>query len=229
MYIKKFIIVFLIFAANLWLFSVEKFIDVDLIKKESGPKITEKGILISVSGEIGKRAFVRTNLDGWKENFNFQKSLYGIYFLMLPYDLSKKEILYKINMGGYWERDPNNPEFVLDKYGTEISLVRIPREIIYHQAMPLISETDKKIKSVDFKYYNPRAKEVNFVSSLDKWCQFSNEMTLNEDGYWEITLPFKKGEYSYYFFVDGKKVTDIANEKKMWDESVGVVSFFRIE
>jgi hypothetical protein len=229
MYIKNLIILFFIVISNLSVFSVEKFVDFDLIKKESGPRILSNGILISVSPEIGKRAFLRTNLDNWSQNYYFKQSLYGIYYLVLPYDLSKKQILYKLNIGGYYDRDPNNKDFIEDKYGTELSVVNVPKEIVYYQNMPIIDKIDERTSAVSFKYYNPKASEVNFVTSLDKWSQFSNEMHLNDGGYWEITMNFRNGQYGYYFLVDGKKITDIQNPKKMWDESAGNVSYFDIE
>jgi hypothetical protein len=229
MYIKSFIISLFIFFISLNLFSVEKFVDVELIKKASSPKILTKGILITIPSNIGKHTFLRTNLDNWKNNYYFEKSLYNVYYLVLPYDLKKTEILYKLNIAGNWERDPNNPDFTEDKYGTELSRVQIPSEIVYYQKMPIIEESGESVKKVSFKYFNPNANEVNFVSSVDKWTQFSHSLEKNENGYWEISFDFKKGIYGYYFLVDGKKVLDIENENKMWDESVGQVSFFRIE
>jgi hypothetical protein len=204
-------------------------VNVDLIRKESAPRYLPEGILITVSPSVGKNIFLRTNLDNWKNNYFFRKSLYDVLYLIIPYDINKEKLLYRLNVNGYWIKDPNNKNTLEDKYGTELSVIDIPQNVIYYQSTPVISNSDLSIKKVSFHYYNPDAKEVNFVCSSDKWSQYSHQMEKNDDGYWNYSIDLKNGTYQYYFLVNGKKVVDIENHLKLWDEDVGEVSYFIIK
>lgn len=216
MYIKKLVNIILLFLLSTSLYAIEKYVDCDLIKKSSSPRFLPNGILFTLDENFGHNIYLRTNMDGWQKNYHFIKNLYGLWYLVLPYDLNKSEIIYKLNTDGFWETDPNNSEITSDKYGAELSVLSMPKDIIYYQNTPLINDGEEKMKKINFKYYNPYADEVNFVTSLDNWSQYSHSMTLNSDGYWEITINFRKGKYFYYFLVDGKKVVDMENENKNW-------------
>jgi 1,4-alpha-glucan branching enzyme len=105
----------------------------------------------------------------------------------------------------------------------------MPEDYIYSQKSPKIEQSDGKLKKVIFYYFNPDASDVNFVSFLDKWNQFTHQMYKNQDGYWEFTMDCKKGYYYYYFLADDKKVIDIENPNKVYDDIAGEVSVFIIE
>jgi hypothetical protein len=229
MYIKNFTFAILFISLNLFSFGIERYVDMDLIKKSAAPRYLEKGVLITLSLKQGKQIFLRTNIDGWKNDYFFNESLFGIKYCVIPYDKKNKKILYKLNIDGFWDKDPNNADYVEDKYGTDISVVNTPREFLYDEKSPMIENTESKIKQVVFFYKNPNAKEVNFVCSIDNWNQFTHQMKLNSDGVWEFSMTFKKGFYSYYFLSDEKKVIDHDNDIKVMDDSVGEVSGFVIE
>jgi hypothetical protein len=222
------LIVLFIFI-NISSFTIEKYVDIEMIKNESAPRFLSEGVLITVSQNRGNTVFLRTNIDGWKDDHYFKKSLYGIRYFIIPYDKKTDRVLYKLNIDGFWDKDPNNNNVMEDKYGTEISYVNVPNEYRYVQKSPEIEQTDSRIKKVTFYYFNPKAAEVNFVCSLDNWNQFTHQMKLNSEGYWEFSMSFKKGLYSYYFLVDEKKVVDKDNDFKIVDESIGDVSGFVIE
>jgi hypothetical protein len=229
MYIKNFIFVILMILLSVNLYSIEKYVSVDLLRKESSPRFVENGLLITLSKKQAAKVFLRTNIDGWKKDYYFKESLYGILYTIIPYNEKYNKILYKLNFNGYWEKDPNNNNFIEDNYGTEVSYVNMPEDYIYSQKSPKIEQSDGKLKKVIFYYFNPDASDVNFVSFLDKWNQFSHQMYKNQDGYWEFTMDCKKGYYYYYFLADDKKVIDIENPNKVYDDIAGEVSVFIIE
>ena len=226
---KKFILIGIFLITTVLNYSIEKYINLEFIKKESSPRFLAEGILITISDKQARYSYLRTNIDGWKQNYYFKQSLYGIFYIILPYNLKMSQIQYKLNIDGYWEIDPNNPDYTEDKYGTLISIINLPKECIYNQEMPIIDKIDNKKYKISFKYNNPSAKEVNFVTSIDRWCLYSHPMTLNEDGYWEISLSFKKGKYYYYFLVNGKKIPDIENPEKTYLPDLGEVSIVEVK
>ncbi|HOJ64037.1 MAG TPA: hypothetical protein PLE45_06415 [Spirochaetota bacterium] len=229
MYIKKFIFLLLFLEIILPFFAIEEFVDLDLIKNETSPRFLKEGFLFTLAPDIGRVIFLKTNIDNWEKSYYFKKSLYGVYYLFLPYDYKTKTVYYKINIDGFWDRDPNNDNYIEDKYGVKISVIQIPDDVLYFQKMPVIEDINNRIKKVKFKYYNPEANEVNLICSLDNWSPFTNSMTKNEEGFWEIELNFSKGKYFYYFLVDWRKVVDMKNPYKVYDPEKGEVSMFIIE
>ena len=229
MYIKNFAFVILFSFILFFSHSIEKYVDIDLIKKAGPPRYLDSGVLITISPDQGRTVFLRTNADGWKDDHFFHESLFGIKYYIIPYEENVPVIKYKLNMDGFWDRDPNNADFTDDKYGTDISYVKVPEEFLYHKETPLIEMTDNPVKNVIFLYDNPGANEVNFVSSIDNWNQFTHQMKKNSDGIWEFRMDFKKGTYYYYFIVDEKKIIDNENRRTFVDEGIGRVSAFVIK
>ena len=230
---KKTLIIKLFFVILVQLitpiYSYEKYIDFDLLKKEGPPRFVENGILFTLQGDENTIAFLRTNIDNWQKNYYYKLSLYNILYTFVPYKKNIKTLKYKININGYWMSDPNNTQYSSDDLGIDLSSISIPDQEMYYEQMPIIENGKNLIKKTTFKYYNPKAKEVNFVCSIDNWSHYSHSMEYNNNGYWEITKYFTHGTYLYYFLVDGEKVIDVENPNKLWDEKRGQVSFFIIE
>lgn len=230
MIIKKQILLFIVlFCFSINLFTIEKYIDLDFISKATHPRFTEKGILFTLPPSIGKNVFLRTNLDNWGKNYFFSKSLFDIYFAIIPYNLDKKNIEYKLNVDGLWQDDPTNSSWVKNNYGEQISQLILPKNIKKDLPRPSIESTENKIKNVTFYYENDSAQSVSFVCSFDNWSLYSHQMVKSKNGYWQLTLPFTRGFYSYFFFVDGEKVIDIDNPHQNYDALNGDVSSFSVE
>ncbi|MBN2544788.1 MAG: hypothetical protein JXB50_03260 [Spirochaetes bacterium] len=227
-YYKLFIIIIYILIFNK-LYTYEKYVDFDLLKKASKPRFVNDGILITLPKNYGNTIYLRTSIDNWENDYYFKKSQYEIFYSFIPVKKSTVNINYRINVDGYWETDPYNKNIIEDYIGTKLSSINIPEEVKYYQQLPDIEKTDTYPKKVYFQYYNPEAEEVNLVCSIDNWSPYSNQMKKNKYGYWEITKYFSKGDYLYYFYVDGNKVLDLNNKKRVWDKFKEQVSFFTIK
>lgn len=225
--IKLLLIIFTLLIMPLY--SYEKYVDFDLLKKAEAPRFVKNGILFTLKGDEGATAFLRTNIDNWQKDHYYNLSLYNILYVFVPYPENIKTIKYKINFNGNWISDPNNPDYSTDDLGINLSTVSIPEQEMYYDHMPIVENEKNFIKTIIFRYYNPDAKEVNFVCSIDDWSHYSFPMKYDNNGYWEITKYFTHGTYLYYFLVDGKKVVDIENPNKLWDEGKGQVSYFIIK
>lgn len=228
-YIKILLIFLILFTTPIYPY--EKFVDFGLLKKAGAPRIVENCILFTLETKENSIAYLRTNLDNWQKDHYFKLSLYNIYYAAVPYTFNIKAVKYKININGYWIQDPSNPEFTLDDYGSDLSTTMISDENKkeYFENTPIIEKTKDHVKTVTFKYYNPNAKEVNFVCSIDNWSHYTHPMKYYDNGLWITTKYFTQGTYQYYFLVDGKKVVDIENPNKLLDDKKGQVSFFIIE
>ncbi len=210
--------------------SLERFVDFGLIKKASAPRFLESGILFTLRPGTGQDVFLRTDLDNWEKNHYFKESLYGVQYAFVPYKRGHKVMQYKINADGFWIEDPYNPQTNEDIFGVVINRLSIPASIDYYSRMPIVEKTDSSIKKVTFKYYNPLANEVNFVSSIDNWNSFTNSMARDPamDGYWTIDMYFKNGSYLYFFLVDGVKVIDIENPSNAFIDRYNEVSVLNV-
>ena len=226
---KKNIIIIILTIFVLSANSFEKYVDFDLIKSPGSPRLVRDGILFTMAGGENKNAFLRTDMDNWKKNYYFKNNLYNVLYVFIPYQSNIKSFKYRININGFWIADPNNSNMTEDDIGNELSVVSLTEENFYSESLPIIEKNKNNVKKVIFRYYNPNAKEVNFVASIDNWTEYSNQMTRKDSGYWEFTKYFTSGKYSYYFFVDGKKEIDLDNEKVEWNPSKGQVSYFVIQ
>lgn len=212
-----------------FLYSYERFIDFDLIKKAGPPKFVEDGILFTVDKNEGNVIYLRTDIDLWKKDYYFKKSEYGVFYLFLPIRSDIKKVKYRINIDGYWTIDPYNTNVTEDVTGILFSVVEVSEETFFYRQMPVIEYLPEGVAKVYFRYKNPNANDVIFVCSQDNWSLFSNIMKKGKNGYWEIEKYFSKGRFYYYFLVDGKKVIDIENKERAWDLLKGEVSVFTIK
>jgi hypothetical protein len=189
----------------------------------------ENGVLFTLPSSIGNKAFIRTSLDNWANDYHYKINLYNVLYVFIKVDSSVKSFKYRININGYWEDDIYNNNTEDDMFGTKLFIINMPDENKYYDKLPYIENTDSRIKTVTFKYYNPNAYEVNFVCSIDNWSEYSYPMTKDQYGWWTYKKSFTRGKYFYYFLVDGKKNTDINNPNKVWDKKNKFLSFFVIE
>jgi len=233
MYFKNhkllFYIIFIFLSIKI--FSLERYVDPDLLKTNLPPSYLENGFLLTLPPDTHGRPYIRMNFDNWHGTYYYKRSFYGVPYIVIPYGITHKILIYKININGVWLLDPLNNDFILDRYGTELSRLYVPTEARYLLPTPIIKtqELTPHIKDVTFIYDNKNAKEVNLIIHKDRWNQFSRSMELNKNGYWEITLPFTKGTYYYYFLVDGNKKIDINNKERIFFEYLNEISLFNIE
>ena len=212
-------------------FSLERYIDPDLLRVSYPPRYLENGFLLTLPPDTHGRPYIRMNFDNWKGTHYYKKSFYGIPYIIIPYGTTSNKLIYKININGIWSLEPLNKNSTFDKFGTELSVLFVPNEARYLLPTPIIKpqEINPRIKDVTFIYDNKNAIEVNIIIQKDRWNQFSRSMKLNRDGYWEITLPFTRGRYYYYFLVDGNKRIDINNQERTYFEYLNEISLFNIE
>lgn len=228
MYIKMkkiFILVFLL-TANIFLSSnkIERYIDPDMIRQAAPPIFTDKGVIITLPPEIGYQVFIRTDLDGWKNNHYFKRSFFGIYYCFLEYDFDRTSIRYRININGFWDTNPMGGEIRTDYHGNAFSILRYPEELHFIRKTPIVKNISGPGNLAVFRIYAPEASQVNLVFSGSNFSTFANPMRNRGNGYWEIELKVDRGVYSYYFLVDGRKHIDSDNNDLIYDPIMGSLS-----
>ncbi len=97
-----------------------------------------------------------------------------------------------------------------DKPMTEEELGKLKLTVL--RDMREKAESPIEIKTgVNFSIKVPDAKYVSIVGDFNNWIDNRNPMTKNSYGVWSVTIPLKKGTYSYKFNIDGAWVIDPNN------------------
>lgn len=63
----------------------------------------------------------------------------------------------------------------------------------------------------NFSIYAPKAKYVSLVGDFNNWLDNRTPMEKNKYGVWSVTIPLKKGIYSYKINIDGTWIIDAKN------------------
>ena len=69
-----------------------------------------------------------------------------------------------------------------------------------------LSDMDKK--KIQFKYFDPKAKEVYLAGDFNNWNPQKKLMKKQENGEWVIRVLLDPGKVEYKYVVDGKWVND---------------------
>jgi 1,4-alpha-glucan branching enzyme len=112
---------------------------------------------------------------------------------VLPLYLSQGTHTYRYVADGRWYADPSNPD-------------KFPNEFTEYNSVKRIGKT----YLFSLKGY-PQAKEVKLIGSFNNWRQYELAMTSTKDG-WQIDYTLGPGNYEFKFMVDGKVVSDPANQ-----------------
>lgn len=80
------------------------------------------------------------------------------------------------------------------------------------------AEAPVKLKDgYNFSVFAPDARVVSLVGDFNNWLDNRHPMQKNENGVWFVTVPLKKGEYSYKFNIDNVWVVDHNNPEAVKD------------
>lgn len=82
---------------------------------------------------------------------------------------------------------------------------------------------------VNFSVYAPDAKFVSIVGDFNNWIDNRNVMKKNKYGVWSVTVPLKKGVYSYKFNIDGIWIVDKNNLNTVEDRFGDIRSVIEVK
>ncbi len=205
-------------------------VSADSIRESGAPIFTKQGVILTLQTDTKGEATLFTNLNGWQKPLHFQRSMYDVPYCYIKYPPETKDFLFRINIGGYWVETPMKETLsVFDNYGNALCKIVVPKQMKFYQSIPIIKPLSEDVKEVTFRIHAPKADNVNLLCSSLGYSSFAYKMEKVNSNYWEVILPLGKGQYGYYYKVDGKKVIDIENVNKTNHGSVGRVSTFTID
>ena len=135
---------------------------------------------------------------------NFLESRYGFCFLFdvcspLP---TKKGVLPGLHGTGMGRAAVSEPACGTWKKGNE-SMNRYSAK--------------KTLVPVNFRYVDPKAKQVKLIGDFNGWDQEAHVMERTPDGAWFLQLSIHSGHHRYLYLVDGEPMLDPqANGVTQW-------------
>lgn len=119
------------------------------------------------------------------------------------------ELTYRMSVDGMWMRDPANPDYTTDAFGTPYSRVDLSAIPAREPAGPHVREDGR----VTFLLHAPPGELVTLAGSFNRWDPFVHVMDEMESGVYELTLRLAPGVYYYYFLENGRKTLDPTNRE----------------
>jgi len=142
-----------------------------------------------------KKVILSGNFNAWnREELAMQKVNGG---WQLPYVLAPGNYEYKFILDGRWITDPDNP-LKVGSGSTENSFIAVKPNHTF------------RLEG------NAGARKVILTGSFNGWSSTDYEMPI-KDGVWTFSLHLNPGKHLYKFIVDGKWITDPANE--LWEKN----------
>ncbi|KQC10493.1 MAG: hypothetical protein APR54_03090 [Candidatus Cloacimonas sp. SDB] len=120
----------------------------------------------------------------------------GVYYCSL--ELPRGKYCYKFIVDGNWITDIDTEEIEADGYGGHNSVLYVgsQEEIL---SFRIVTFTWEKTENVN---------TVFLAGSFNNWAPDQDQLLKNATGDFEISVPLKRGKYSYRFVVDGLWKTD---------------------
>jgi len=143
----------------------------------------------------------------------------GILFLVYEFPRDLAELEYRLVVDGLWTADPHNPFARLDPVSGLIrSVVSLPPNL---QPEPTV---DDSTGSLRFSYRGRAGLQVSVGGSFNGWDPFMYELDEVAPGRYALTLPLPPGTYRYVYFLQGERILDPNNPRKVYTAEGKAVS-----
>ena len=140
------------------------------------------------------------------------KNANNIFFIIYSPPPENTYLTYKYIVDGLWIQDPKNNQYKQIDHEIKLSQITIPKQESVFIESPLIDENGY----VKFIYKGSTDKNIFLSGSFNRWDPFMHRMEedLSLPGYYSLTLKIGKGEYLYYYIINGSIITDPDNPNK---------------
>jgi len=232
---KNFILI-LMLTAFLFTFSLvvgaesSQFLESKLMSLDTaGPPEQYSGNIIltyrSQSGWPIRHVAARFEHEDFKVLHTYTKNRNDVFFLVVSVPEDCACLKYRIVVDGLWMKDPFNPH---TDYGglldVEYSLV----EVTEYPSKEIANPERLEAAAYSFVYKGLPGDSVSIIGNFNNWDPFQNIMEENPigSGVYQTILSMGPGEKYYTFMVNGSRVSDPFNTRRMSDKDGQIVSYF---
>ena len=197
--------------------------DAKYIKTATQPQILDKHIVFTLPSDIGTDIVLRGSFDNWESNHYYRRNINGIYYAIIERNVDEERNLfkrskklvyyYKIMVDQLWITDPTNENIIYDNDNIILNFV----ELIKKEKSQIQSPIQESDNYISFYYQSAEARHVSLAGNFNNYNPFNLPMQKIDQNIWHIKIYLKKGTYLYYFFVDGKILTDPLNQESTFD------------
>jgi hypothetical protein len=199
--------------------------DVRFMSRSTAPKVQDHWVVFSYRPAPSARyVAVRFEHEDYAILHPFQLNEQKIFVLVYRPPEGLDRLTYRISVDGLWMRDPANPEFSTDAFGTEFSHVGLEALRPAPARDPVIRPDGR----VTFTYSGTPGRLVSLAGNFNVWDPYVHVLDEINQGVYSLTLRLPRGSYYYYFLENGKKRLDPANAEIRHDAEGELVCYFQI-
>jgi len=134
-------------------------------------------------------------------------------------------LTYRMGVDGLWMRDPANPVYTTDSFGTEYSQVDLSGLFPAPEHDPIVHADGE----VTFTLRGEPGRIVSVAGSFNRWDPFVHALEETSPGVYSLTLRLPRGAaYYYYFLSNGGKLLDPANDETRRSPEGELVCYFQV-
>lgn len=173
------------------------------------PVVYENGILFTFEGKDTDDIYLSGSFYHWNKRVKMHKNRFGIYYAFIPIETPKGTYTYRYFVNGIWLNDPQQTLLVADGYGSEISAIELPKDLVEYKTSP------KHLSGNQYKFFlkDKGYKSVSWVGSRNRWDPYVNPMKL-ENGFWTLVLEMDPKQVFYLYRIDNENRLDPANPNR---------------
>ena len=171
------------------------------------PQIWNNTIFLTASSEKNPRFVgVAFDYESYSRIHPFEINENGIYVYTADAP-EQEEIQYRIIIDGLWMADPLGKNNYKDQYGIIISRLKVDRPSFIKVKGPVSNRSGV----TNFSIRTRPDSTVSIVGTFNGWDPYMTPMSESATGVYTTDLRLKKGDYYYYFIIDGEKAMDPMN------------------
>lgn len=195
----------------------------------AGPPEKYRGNIIltyrSQSGWPIRHVAARFEHEDFKVLHTYTRNDNGVFFLVFSVPEDCACLKYRIVVDGLWMKDPFNPHA---DYGGLLDVEYSFVEVTEYPSKEIANPERLEPAAYSFVYKGMPGESVSIIGNFNNWDPFQN--ILHEDpiesGVYQAILSMGPGKKYYTFMVNGNRVADPFNTRRMSDQDGQIVSYF---
>ena len=199
--------------------------EVDVMARAAPPFVRDSWVVFSYRTTASARyVALRFEHEGYRVLHPMALNQRNTFVLVYEPPAGLDRLTYRMSVDGLWVRDPANPHFSADAFGTEYSTVDLGDLRPASSRDPLVRADGE----VTFTLRSEPGRLVSIAGSFNRWDPFVHPLEETRPGEYSVTLRLPAGEHYYYFLSNGGKLLDPANDDTRRGPQGDLVCWFRV-
>lgn len=199
--------------------------EVQIMRSSAAPLVREHWVVFSYRPTSSARyVAARFEHEGYAVLHPFRLNEQKVFVLVYRPPEGLDELTYRISVDGLWMRDPANPVYSTDSFGTEYSHVGLEGLRPSPARDPVVSRDGR----VTFTYRGAPGRIVAVAGSFNSWDPYVHVLDELAEGLYSLTLRLPPGPHYYLLVDNGRRRLDPANDEIRRDSEGQLASYFHV-